>query len=165
MNISGIHSLSTTEKRQWLRSDDGLIQLRNWVTAGITVYQLARMLQISSSTFNGWRRYHEIGEIIGHPLPDLSRPTAYRIICGLDYKRRGTILCEYGTAEELWQSPFIHRYFRSYDVSPDGYYESYLAEIRLTGRYTLSNTFTTCYCKVNRIEIMKILKPTPQNAL
>lgn len=163
MNLSEIHLLPTVSKRQWLRSDEGLIQLRSWVMAGITAYQIARMLQISSSTFNGWRRYREIGEIIGHPepqLPDFSRDPAYRIICGLYQNNRGTILSEYETAEELWQSPFIHRYFSSYGRSESDYFESYLAEIN-TGRYTLSNTFTACYCKINRRGIIKILKPAP----
>lgn len=152
MNLSEIHLLPTESKRQWLRSDEGLTQLQSLVSEGLTMYQVARMLQISSSTLSGWRRYPEIGEIIGHPqpqLPDLSRDPAYRIICGLDYNRRGTILSEYETAEELWQSPFIHRYFSSYGASPDDYFESYLDEIK-RGRYTLSNTFSVLYGTVNR---------------
>lgn len=164
MNLSEIHSLSTIEKRQWLRSAEGLTQLRNWVSEGLTVYQVARMLQMSSTTLSGYRRYDEIGAILGYPqpqLPDLSRPPAYRIICGLDYHNRGQILSKHYTALELWQTPFIRNYFKSFGVSPACYYESYLVEIRRSGRYTLSNTFTVCYCKINRRGIVKILKPTP----
>lgn len=168
MELADLHLLPTASKRQWLRSDEGLAWLKTRLAEGISLYQMAKLLKVSDTTLSAWRKYSEIGGLIGHPkpqLPDQSRPTAYRIICGLNSKNRGTILAEYGTAEELWETPFIHRYFSSYGVSPEAYFESYLVEIRRTGRYTLSNTFTLCYAAINHKGVIKILKPTSQNAL
>ena len=166
MDLSTIKALSTPDKLKYLCSSDGLDQLHQWLSAGLSLHRIAPMLQIKSSTlYKLCDSAPEIIAITGRtPVEkvDHTRPTAYRIVTGYSFhsKHRGQIIGEYETAEELWQSNFIRCYFKSYGRSEQDYLHSYLIKIKNSGFCQLSNIYSTAYCDVNRRGIIKILKPT-----
>ncbi len=166
MLISELQDQSTENKLKWLQSIDGLSQLREWLSVGLSLHKIAPMLQIQSSTlYKFCDRTPEIVAITGRKQVikvDLSRPPAYRIVTGYSYhsKHRGQIICEYETANELWQSDFICNYFWSFGKSCSNYFDIYLKEITSSGVCQLSNSYIAMFCEVNRRGIIKILKPT-----
>lgn len=170
MDLSDIQSLSTEGKLLWLRSEEGLSQLQKWLSAGLTLGKVSKLIALSSHTIYRWRaKYPEIAEVTqGYaPVPtkvapvNHSRDLTYRIICGLDsHNHRGQILAAYDTAEEVWSSPFIKRYFASFSKSELDYRENYLHQIAHSGVYRLSNLYQVIYGSVNRRGIIKPLKPT-----
>jgi len=162
MNLTEIHKLPTASKRQWLRSDTGLNQLQIWLNDGLCIYQIADRLQVNNSTLNGWRKYHEIGELLGHlkpKLPDMTRPPAYRIIEGVYKYHRGDVLEEFDTIEELWDTKFVREYYASYGYSPADYYDNCVKNLAYNGECRLSNTFYITYCSINKRGIIKALIP------
>ena len=166
MDLSAIQDLSTPDKLKYLCTSDGLDQLQQWLSAGLSLHRIASMLQIQSSTlYKFCDRTPEIVAITDRtPFEkvDLTKPPMYRIVKGYSYlsKHRGQIAGEYKTAKELWQSAFISNYFRSFGRTELDYFDSYLVKINNSGFCQLSNIYCIAYCDVNRRGIIKILKPS-----
>lgn len=157
MVLSELQSLSQKEKRRWLQSPDGLTQVQEWLSTGYLLPQIADILGLPRrSIYIICNLNSELAAIIGKQV---NRPPAYRLIVGLDCNRRGTIVAEYDTAEDAWQTDFIRRYFRSFGFSENNYYTDYLSTIHSTGIYKLSNIFCIAYCEIDKIGILRIRKP------
>lgn len=176
MDLSILQRLPTDDKLLWLRTTAGLTTLEEWLSSGNSLRNIAKMMMdVDPKTLYRWyKRYPDIAEVVSpytpvratkvEPAVDLSRGQAYRIIVGLDRSssihRRGTILgCEYKTAEDVWQCPFIHNYFKSFGLNEADYLDSYLQEISHSGAYYLSNTFSIIYGTVNPRGLLKTLIP------
>ncbi|MDF2537138.1 MAG: hypothetical protein K0S76_159 [Herbinix sp.] len=154
-------SLPTPEKLILLKTPDGVAQLIEWLSTEYTICSLAPTLGISEGAlYKLCDRNPKITAVTGRPLivkHDLSRPAAYRIILGYTGKR-GEILAEYATAEEVWQNPLIHRYFSSFGIHHIDYYERYLTKINHSGFCQLSHLYSIVYAEINRRGFIKILK-------
>ena len=165
MILSDIQSLTPAQKLQWLKSPEGLAQLKSWLASGLSLKKIVGELHIHETTLYNWCESDPVlSEISGRPLggpPDLSRPPAYRLL--VEYKlgqKRGYIASEYETAEDVWQSYFINSYFSSYGWNKMDYYDDYLSRIRSTGIYCISRMYTIAYCEVDKKGLIHILKPT-----
>jgi len=136
MDLETLKSLSTPEKSLWLRTPTGSKQLAEWLAAGLSLSKIARIMGIHAETIYRWRAKHpDIAVIVTpyapietEPVVDMSRPPAYRIICGYDDRKTsilGTIYDEYGTSDDLWTCGFMKDYFDFWGVDPSKYYPHY----------------------------------------
>ena len=93
---------------------------------------------------------------------DHTRPAAYRIIIGHnEYRyRQGTVIAEYDTAEALWDSDFIHKYFASFGLSERDYYDRYIQSLIDKGMYRLSNAYCVAYCQIDKKGFIRTIKST-----
>ena len=171
MVLSEIQSLPANEKCLWLQSPQGLEQLQKWLSEGLSLRKIAQTLQIDGDTIYNWRyRYATVSEVMAHYVPvravkvapvDLSRGAAYRIICAFeDHKTylSGRILFEFKTANDVWDSLFIQRYFDSYSVEKCGYLNTYLEAIKC-GVFKMSSYYCITYGYVTKKGLIRF-KPT-----
>lgn len=170
MFLSELQYLSTESKLKYLSSPEGIGTLKEWLSTGYSLHRIATILDIPKTALYKICDYNaDITAVTGRPLlvagvkpikVDHSRPIAYRIVTGYSYShKRGDILGEYITANELWQSDFIRNYFNSFGRYESGYLDNYLTSVYRNGIYYLSNRYTIAYCEVNKRGILKIHIP------
>lgn len=170
MALTNLKTLSTNEKLAVLHTSAGGQQLEEWLAAGLSLSRIARILDIQTDTMCRWcRKYPDITAIVAPyshiVLEDMTRPPAYRIIYayyayGAYFK--GCIMEEYSTLEEVWSSIFVQQYFSSFGKSEVDYYESYLAAMKNSGAFKLSNWYLIAYCTVSKKGLIKPEKPPVQ---
>lgn len=171
MDLSALQSLPTSDKLQWLHSDEGIEQLKEWLSTSCSLHRIASTINISKGIlYKVCDGNPELTAITGRTLvvagdnpvkTDYTAPPAYRLIAGLDYSyRHGQIIEEYKTAEDLWKSEFVKRYFKSFDRSEVDYFDGYLAKINQSGICRISNLYCIVYCAINNRGIIQVRKPT-----
>jgi hypothetical protein len=173
MVLSELQALSTADKLHYLSSTDGLTQLQEYLTAGLSLFKIAQTLGIHDSTLYKYcDRDPAIVALTGRPLvtvQDIRREPAYRLLYATsNYNFRcyhDKIIEEYSTPEELWYSDFIINYFKSFNKNADDFYDDYLKRLSSAGLYRLSHLYNIAYCYVNRRGVIKILTQAPQGSL
>lgn len=154
-------SLSTKDKCLWLKTPEGIAQLKEWLSAGYNIHRLAPMIGLNcSALYKICDRIPDLVAITSRPLVvdrpkvDLSKPLAYRIILNFPEKR-GEILCEYATAEDLWKDPLIRHYFETFGRSELDYLDNYLKTINSSGLYKLSGLYSVVYGEITKMGVVK----------
>lgn len=158
MNLANLKHLSALNKLQLLRTTGGLTMLANALAQGHSISQIAVMIGITSETMCRWQAVYP--EINNEIVPYIQ--AAYRIIYAYDDRKtyiRGCIVEEFDTLEAVWNSIFVQQYFSTFKKSELDYYESYLAAMRNTGFYKLSNYYLIIYGTVNKKGYIKPCKP------
>jgi len=172
MDLINLKTLSTNEKSAVLKTTAGLQWLEELLLEGNSLSKIADMLEVEPSILYRWKNiYPDIKEVVApylrarktEPIEDLSQPLNYRIIYAYDELRpniKGFIWDEFLTAEEAWDNPFIDYYFSSFNnYDARKYREDYLAAIKSTGFYKLSNWYMLTYCSVTKKGLIKPQKP------
>ena len=160
------------DKLSLLHTTGGLQMLQTALSEGNTISKISDMLGVEHSVLYRWKdTYPDIKEVVApylrarktEPTEDLSQPLNYRIIYAYDELRpniKGFIWDEFLTAEEAWDNPFIDYYFSSFNnYDARKYREDYLAAIKSTGFYKLSNWYMLTYCSVTKKGLIKPQKP------
>jgi len=167
MALTNLQNLSTADKLLVLRTTAGLQQLEEWLVSGLSLSKIARILGIQTDTMYRWcRKYPDITATVvpyAHiVLEDLTRPPAYRIIYAYDAYGahfKGCVMEEYSTLDDVWASIFVQQYFNCFGKSEVDYYESYLAAMKNSGAFKLSNWYLIAWCTITKKGLIRPIKP------
>ena len=168
MLLSELQSLNVNDKHHWLETPEGKVQLRHWLSDGLSLIKISKLMQIHDTTLHKWcERNPDLSEISGRPfveagskliMEDLSRPKAYRLISYVN--PNGKVLSEYETPEDAWNDWRIHLLLRTVsNYEKEKYFQSYLKSIAQKGRYPLSNAVHVVYCSLNPKGIIRYHLP------